>query len=264
MVNDYSVECMSILGRVFDELMRAGWPALEETTVGGWVARFSGGVTNRANSVLPLTAPADLEHAIERVEAMYAERGLPTVFQIGPDGQADGIDRVLAARGYVLGSPTSVFTVEIDQPVVRDDVEIADSASREWLELWWAVDGRGDAAALAVAEKILGGGPAVYATISDGNGAVAVGRLALVGEWGGVYCLAVREDARQRGLGAAVLDGLLAVGRERGVTRSWLQVRLENTAARRLYERAGYTEVARYHYRSHRRQEAVQDVDAEA
>jgi ribosomal protein S18 acetylase RimI-like enzyme len=73
----------------------------------------------------------------------------------------------------------------------------------------------------------------------------------------------VRPDARRRGLGAAVLAGLLAAGEERGVTRSWLQVRTENTAARRLYQRAGFTEAARYHYRSHRRQEPVQDVHPE-
>jgi ribosomal protein S18 acetylase RimI-like enzyme len=132
------------------------------------------------------------------------------------------------------------------------DVDIAEAPTPEWLELWWAVDGRGDADALAVAEKILTGGPALYATIRDPEGAAAVGRLALVGEWGGVYCLAVRPDARRRGLGAAVLSGLLAAGADHGVTRSWLQVRQENVTARRLYQRAGYVDAALYHYRSRR------------
>lgn len=239
--------------------MRAGWPAIEEIDVDGWVARFSGGVTNRANSVLPLAAPADLDRALSRVEALYAERDLPTVFQVGDQ---PGLDRALADRSYALGSPTRVYTVDIDQPV-GTDVDIAETPSPEWLDLWWAVDGRGDAAALAVAEKILTGGPALYATIHDDHGAAAVARLALVGEWGGVYCLAVRKDVRRLTLGARILDGVLAAGRERGVTRSWLQVRAENTAARRLYERAGYTEVATYHYRSHGGQEPVQHVDAE-
>jgi ribosomal protein S18 acetylase RimI-like enzyme len=247
---------------VFDELMRAGWPAIEEVDVEGWVARFSNGVTNRANSVLPLAAPGDLGCAIERVEAMYAERGLPAVVQVGPDAQPDNLDHVLEARGYQLGSPTVVFTVDIDRPRHRD-VDVAEVPTRDWFELWWAVDGRGDGAE-ATAMTILTGGPALYATISDDRGAAAVGRLALVGEWGGVYCLAVREDARRRGLGTKVLDGLLAAGQDRGVKRSWLQVRAENASARRLYQRAGYTEVARYHYRSHRRQEPVQDVHAEA
>jgi N-acetylglutamate synthase len=248
---------------VFDQLTRAGWPALEEVHVDGWVARFSAGVTNRANSVVPLAAPADLDATLARIERLYAERGLPAVFQIGPDSQPAELDRVLAGRGYELDSPTSVQTTVLGDVTRPDMVAIAEAPDQDWLDLWWAVDGRGDTDALAVAEKILAGGPALYATVRDPLGAAAVGRLALVGEWGGVYCLAVRPDARRRGLGGAVLAGLLAAGRERGITRSWLQVRAENTGARRLYEHAGYTEVSKYHYRSYRGQEAVQHVHAE-
>jgi ribosomal protein S18 acetylase RimI-like enzyme len=240
---------------VFDELMRAGWPALEEVPVDGWVARFANGVTQRANSVMPLAAPGDFEVALDQVEELYADRGLTAVFQVGTDAQPAELDRTLAERGYEFGSPTGLQAVDVDHAIKQlapADVDIAEAADADWLDLWWAVDGRGDADALAVAEKILAGGPALYATIRDDDTTVAVGRLALVGEWGGVYCLAVRPDARRRGLGGAVLAGLLAAGRDHGVTRSWLQVRDENAAARRLYQRAGYTEVARYHYRSHR------------
>lgn len=256
---------MFMLSSVFDELMRAGWPAIEEVDVDGWVARFSHGVTNRANSVLPSAAPGDVDGTLARVEERYAERGLPAVFQVGPDARPSGLDGVLAAKGYELGSPTVIMTVDIDATSIStaSTAEIDEAPARDWLDLWWAVDGRGDAAALAVAEKILAGGPALYATVRDERGAAAVARLALVGEWGGVYCLAVRADARRRGLGRVVLDAVLAAGTERGITRSWLQVRVENAGARRLYQRAGYTEAARYHYRSHRRQEPVEDVDAE-
>ncbi|MFL6123011.1 GNAT family N-acetyltransferase [Actinophytocola sp.] len=250
---------------MFEELMRAGWPAIEEIPVDGWLARFSGGVTQRANSVLPLAASADMTAALEQVEKLYADRGLPVVFQVGE--QDTELDRVLDARGYASGSPTVVQTAVVDIVLAAlgtHQVDVAEAADAAWLGLWWAVDGRGDAAALAVAEKILGGGPALYGTIRDARGAAAVGRLALVGEWGGLYCLAVRPDMRRRGLGAAVLAGLLTSGRERGITRSWLQVRAENAGARRLYQRAGYTDAAHYHYRSHRRQEPVQGVHAEA
>lgn len=256
---------------MFDQLTHAAWPALEEVHVDGWVARFADGVTQRANSVLPVAAPADLDAALARVERLYAERGLPVVFQIGPDTRPVGLDRVLADRGYESGSLTSVQVTDIGDRTRPDGVTIAEAPDQDWLDLWWAVDGRGDDEALAVAVKILTGGPALYATVRDQFGAAAVGRLALVGEWGGVYCLAVRADARRRGLGGAVLTGLLAAGRERGVTRSWLQVLAKNTGARRLYEHAGYTEVSQYHYRSraggqlrsHRGQEPVQHVHAE-
>jgi ribosomal protein S18 acetylase RimI-like enzyme len=248
---------MTILGSVFDELMRAGWPAIEEAAVDGWVARFSGGVTQRANSVMPLIAPSDLDHALRHVERLYADRGLPVVFQLDDTD----LDRVLDARGYEFGSPTVIQAARTSTVLAAlgthgtlgtHDVDIAATPSTAWLDLWWAVDGRGDADALAIAAKILTGGPALYATIHDQRGAAAVGRLALVGDWGGVYCLAVRPDARQRGLGGAVLSGLLAAGLDHGVTRSWLQVREENATARRLYQRAGYLDAAHYHYRSRR------------
>lgn len=240
--------------------MRAGWPALEEVEVDGWVARFSGGVTQRANSVLPLAVPRDLVAAIARVEGLYADRGLPVIFQVEPGAE---LDRVLGDRGYEFRSLTSLQTAEVGDAAGPDGVDVTEAPDQDWLDLWWAVDGRGDAGALAIVVKILSGGPALYATIRDDQGAVAIGRLALVGEWGGVYCMAVRPDARRRGLGARVLDGLFAAGRARGVTRTWLHVLAHNTAARRLYQRAGYTEVAQYHYRSHRGQEAVQHVHAE-
>jgi ribosomal protein S18 acetylase RimI-like enzyme len=252
---------------VLNELTRAGWPALEEVHVDGWVARFSGGVTQRANAVLPLAVPTDPRDALDRVEKLYADRGLPVVFQLGLDARPDGLDQMLVDRGYEFGSLTSIQTADVDHVLdaLGDEhaVDIADAPDPAWLDLWWAVDGRGDAAALAVAEKILTGGPALYATIRDQGQPVAVGRLALVGEWGGVYCLAVRPDVRRRGFGGAVLAGLLAAGRDRGITRTWLQVRAENTTARRLYARAGYTEAGQYHYRLHRGQEPVQHVHAE-
>ncbi|MGB3443238.1 MAG: N-acetyltransferase [Actinophytocola sp.] len=247
---------------MLDDLMRAGWPALDEVDVDGWVARFSGGVTQRANSVIPRRAPADLEAALRRVERLYAARGLPVVFQLGPSAQPDGLDGVLADRGYEFGSPTAILTANVGE-MPPADVEMAELPSDEWLDLWWQVDGRGDQSALDIAAKILCGGPALYATVLDADGVAAVGRLALVGEWGGVYCMAVRPDARRRGHGAAVLSGLLRAGRARGVTRAWLHVRAENTAASSLYRKAGFTETSRYHYRSYRGQEPVQHVHPE-
>jgi len=79
---------------------------------------------------------------------------------------------------------------------------------------------------------------------------VAVARLAVVGSWGGLYCMAVRPDARRRGLGVAVLHELFDRARQLGVTDTWLHVRAENDGARRLYQRTGFTEVAQYHYRT--------------
>ena len=231
--------------------MRWGWPALEESRVDGWLARFSGGVTQRANSVLPLASPSSVDAALSRVAAEYRARGLPVVFQLGPTVCPPDLDGRLAARGYGYGSPTVVMTAPAAEVLARlparpARVTVAADPDDRWLDLWWRVDGRGDEQALAVARRILTAGPARYATVSDEAGAVAVARLALVGEWGGLYCVAVRPDARGRGWAGVVTRALV----EDGVRHCWLQVREENEPARALYRRAGFTDAARYHYRT--------------
>jgi tRNA threonylcarbamoyl adenosine modification protein TsaD/ribosomal-protein-alanine acetyltransferase len=57
---------------------------------------------------------------------------------------------------------------------------------------------------------------------------------------GHVLDLAVREDARGRGIGRALLSALVELAAERGIGRMTLEVRPGNDAARRLYESAGF------------------------
>ena len=55
--------------------------------------------------------------------------------------------------------------------------------------------------------------------------------------------IAVREALRGRGLGGILLDHVLAVARVRGVKRLFLEVRLSNGAATRLYDSRGFKEI---------------------
>jgi ribosomal-protein-alanine N-acetyltransferase len=57
--------------------------------------------------------------------------------------------------------------------------------------------------------------------------------------------IAVRPEARGRGVGGRMLDHLLGVARDRGVRRLFLEVRESNAAARGLYETRGFREVGR-------------------
>ena len=145
-------------------------------------------------------------------------------------------------------APTHVLVADADVVAAasRAGAELADEPTEAWMDLWWLVDGRGDRTARAVARAILTGVPARYASIVDDQGVAAVGRVAAFDGWAGIYCLAVRPDARRRGLGAAVLRALAttAVGR-----RLWLQVQADNAAARGLYMSAGFTPAFTHHYR---------------
>jgi [ribosomal protein S18]-alanine N-acetyltransferase len=88
----------------------------------------------------------------------------------------------------------------------------------------------------------------------------------LVG-WAGVMVVAdsaeiltvgVIASARRQGLAVRLLDGLLTEARERGAKEAFLEVRLDNEAARKLYEREGFVQVGlRPGYYDHGRVDAV-------
>lgn len=56
--------------------------------------------------------------------------------------------------------------------------------------------------------------------------------------------LAVAEDRRRRGLGAALVDSALRTGLTQAATRAVLEVRASNRAALALYQRFGFTQVS--------------------
>ena len=60
-----------------------------------------------------------------------------------------------------------------------------------------------------------------------------------------ILTLAVRPEARRRGLGAELVARGVAGAAARGATRVFLEVAEDNDAARALYARAGFTEAGR-------------------
>jgi ribosomal protein S18 acetylase RimI-like enzyme len=59
-----------------------------------------------------------------------------------------------------------------------------------------------------------------------------------------LYSIAVADGARGRGIGEALLTAVERAARRRGARRMRLEVRQDNAAAMRLYERRGYARFA--------------------
>src|ERR1700710_2431845 len=76
------------------------WPALETDPAAGWVRRFSGGYTKRANSINALERHIEFNQALKvALEAPYRARGLPPIWRLTPLAPPE-VDAALAGVGY--------------------------------------------------------------------------------------------------------------------------------------------------------------------
>lgn len=237
-----------------ESLMTAAWPAVESSTSDGWLLRSAGGVTQRANSIWPMSAAADLATSVRHAENWYGAHRQPVIFQLTRRLENAAVEEFLDGRGYSRQSETLIMTAESSpaKASAPDGVtlELATAPSGEWLELWWSVDGRGGEEEKLVAQRILIGVPSLYASARNADGdVVGTGRLTLVDGWGGVYCMATHPDFRRQGMAAAVLQRLSHEAAASGAGRLWLLVAAANAGARALYSAAGFKDSARYHYR---------------
>ncbi|MET4539090.1 ribosomal protein S18 acetylase RimI-like enzyme [Arthrobacter bambusae] len=266
-----------------ETLMDKAWPALEREDLVGestvkWVLRASNGVTQRANSVWPATpgdsagsadragsagsadshavatgfeSAADLERSVSAASEWYRRRRLPLIFQVFDDSRNAALSDVLDSRRFTRQSETKIMLRGLDDvPPRPPKVEMLELPSEEWLRLWWSVDGRGGEAELSVAHRILTACPALYAMVRDDNGVpAAVGRLALVDGWGGIYSMATSAGHRRRGYAGQVLAALLHAGAGRDLKGIWLLVTAANDGAQSLYTQAGFRDYGSYVYR---------------
>ena len=77
----------------------------------------------------------------------------------------------------------------------------------------------------------------------DGDRVVAYGGMTTVLDEGSVANVATHPDYRRRGLGRQIVSALLAEAAPRGLERIYLEVRVSNEAAWRLYEEMGFLRV---------------------
>ena len=232
----------------------AVWPPLEAHDVDGWRVGLSGGFTRRANSVLALAEPRDVEAAVKEVEHLYAAVGQPAVFRVCAQSEPEDLDAVLSRRGYREVAPTLVMVLDdvakVAAPFGSDGLtcSVRESPDADWLSRWLDVKSSAPVDHERAA-ALVGGARALYLTAWDGFGPVAVIRAALVDDWVALACLAVDVRARRRGIGRALTRAALAEAVEHGARRAFLQVEESNEPAIEMYGRLGFTPAERYHYR---------------
>lgn len=237
-----------------EEIAAKGWPAPVSVRYGDWLLRAADGWTRRANSVLPLGDPPEpTSAAIAHVEDWYAARDLPARFQVALPGLED-LDAALADRGYVSEAPVhvqvaSVDTVWANTPIRADlpPVTLASAPDADWLS---AYHYRGGSQPPPVAIAVMAAAQQpIFATLRIDDEIAAIARAVVDDGWLGITAVEVATAHRRRGIGTHALRAIADWGTEVGAHSTYLQVETTNSAALRLYERAGYVTHHDYHYR---------------
>jgi GNAT superfamily N-acetyltransferase len=236
--------------RALEEAAARAWPPHETSALNGWTLRFSGGGSQRANSVLTLHwHGGDLDAAIDSAEAAYRARGLKPIFQIVDVSVPAQLDDRLSARGYASVDRTLLMTKSVARPMASPHVVTRHPiAPPEWLDIYLSVltpDRRAAAPAILAA---LPDPKAFFVARREGT-AFAVGLAMAEPPWCGVECMATDAAARKAGGARAVMAALETWAAEQGATTLWLQVLEGNAPARALYDSLGFTAVGAYWYR---------------
>jgi N-acetylglutamate synthase len=211
-----------------------GWPGVEHQWLDGWLLRAAGGYTHRGNSAVPLGVEADLG-VLPSIVAWYESRGLTPWLSV-PDrllrlasGVEPHLETVVMVRDLPAGEPDSAVTM-VPKPGER------------WLRLY-----ERDVPVDVLTAVI--DGEVTFASISG----AAVGRAAVTDapdgtRWVGISAVRVTEGQRRRRHARTLCAALLAWGLERGATRAYVQVLVDNAAAIALYESMGFSTQHRSRY----------------
>jgi GNAT superfamily N-acetyltransferase len=230
----------------------AAWPALETADINGWLWRYSGGGSQRANSVSSLRfCGSDVDSAIAAAEARYRTRGAAPMFQICDVNVPADLDERLERRGYRLQELCTCLAKRIGPDAgagIEADVERAEEPSEAWLSVYLAGI---TLSRRRLAPKILAGVPTPRAFLlcRDQSEALATA-LCVVAEGVAVAeCVATRADRRRAGAATRIMRALEAWGARQGASIAALQAVAANAPAQGLYAKLAYTRFGGYHYR---------------
>jgi len=249
------------LAATIQEVAGNAWPASIVQVVDGWRLRTTPGVeARRSNSVLPIVdgGRLTLEKKLAVVDEFYAERGNPVRFELSPAAVPEGLEDVLAARGFEVELEIDIMVGDLDEVALRSEkpggpqVRVDEEPGEAWLDTMLGVTARGERGTLkaAVLDRIAP--PARYASVADGDRTIAVGMSVREREWLGIFSMATLPEARRRGAARAILHALASTGLREGASRAYLQTDIGNTVSHALYEGIWFETAYRYHYRVRR------------
>lgn len=244
-------------------LCQQGWPPLHEKPLGPWVMRASCGATGRANSVRVSGLPkGSLESALAEITQWYADHGLPPRLQMPiPSGMRDELD----AAGWtgrrtsrvMVAAVSKLLNATLEAQERGDlDISIESEPNSQFLHLTAGYD-RHTAPEFEHAYAAVRPAAFVYCRDSEGE-LLGIGHATLQETWAGATTVQTVPQSRRRGIATAVTAAMARWGAEQGASHWYLQLFVDNTAARGFYERLGFATHHEYEYRWPGRLEAAE------
>jgi ribosomal protein S18 acetylase RimI-like enzyme len=227
------------------------WPALETDTTAGWVRRFSGGYTKRANSINALEADIEFNQSLKTaLEAPYQARGLPPIWRLTPLAPPE-VDAALAGAGYRRIDESLVQRSALDGRLVQDpEVRIDPVPSAVWLAGFAELSPVAPAHRETMARMLRSiAAPVGFARVEDDGEPVAFALGVVDDDHVGLFDVLVAPRARRRGLARRLTESVCAWGHAHGARFAYLQVVATNQAALPLYAALGFETVYSYGYR---------------
>ncbi|WP_295537301.1 GNAT family N-acetyltransferase [uncultured Pseudacidovorax sp.] len=225
----------------------------------GWLLPLDRGTVGRARSAVPLHHGAQDAALLPRIEAVYADHGLPTTLRLPIETPGfESLTEALRDRGYVPSRPTQVMHADprtVAAAARPDAVQVSTTPGEDWARVYLGegfdpVDGQSRVRLLRRAKD------AIYASLrlaqdlpgGEAGDVAAVGSGCFAEGWMGVHGMRTRPRFRGHGFARQLMAAMGAEAVARGVERTFLQVEAENYLARSLYARVGFVPAWIYVY----------------
>jgi ribosomal protein S18 acetylase RimI-like enzyme len=227
------------------------WPSVDTIMREGWAIRLANGYSGRSNSASALVPGAKISEALlHEIEGIYRNAKQPSQFRLSPLVAPETWD-LLASRGYRLLNEALTMSDSLTSPVAappNQDLLIESTPSPFWLTGVTGLNDEPSKRNPANLKDIVGRlkVPAAFATAFSEGKSAGFGVLAIHEGWAELGSIVVAPSARGKGLGRALVTGLLAWAQRQGADHAFLQVDTCNGIAINLYRSLGFEPV--YHY----------------
>ncbi len=222
------------------------WPAAAKQAIGPWTIRLDSSGSSRVSAA---TAEQPFNDAdIVMAEIAMREAGQIPLFMIR-EGD-DTLDDALAARGYVIKDPVSMYAAPVDQIATERPPPV--TSFEAWpplavqTEIW--ADGGINAGRIAVMDRARDPKTTLLGRINDRPaGTVYVG---IAADCAMIHALEIATAHRRQGLAVHLTRAAAFWARDNGAEYLTLVTTVANDAANALYSSLGMTLVGHYHYRT--------------